>query len=94
MEVLVRKRRRVVLRRVRWMWIVVWGFAGRGMVSWRGWMVGGSSLFGGLVAMVGAVVWCFARRRVDGGGGKGSEGLLGARGAGGLKFGRAELGLG
>ncbi len=57
-EVLVRKRRRVVLRRVRWMWIVVCGFAGRGMESWRGWMVVGMSLFGVLVAMVGAVpVW-------------------------------------
>lgn len=61
------------------MWIVVCGFAGRGMESWRGWMVGEVPLFGVLVAMIGGVVWCFARSRVGGGGGgKGSEGLPGA----------------
>lgn len=55
-EVLVRKRRVVVLRRVRWMWIVVCGFAGSGRESWRGLRVGAVPLSVGLVAMVGAVV--------------------------------------
>ena len=85
-EVLVRKMRRVVLRRVRWMWIVVCGIAGRGMESWRGWMVVGMSLFGVLVAMFG----CFARCRVDGGGGPSAR----RKGADGLKFYRVELGFG
>jgi len=82
-EVLVRKMRRVVLRRVKWMWIVVCGFAGRGMESWRGWMVVGMSLFGVLVAMFG----CFG---VDGGGGPSAR----RKGADGLKFYRVELGFG
>lgn len=55
-EVLVRKRRRVVLRGVRWMWIVVWGFAGSGRESWSGLRVGAVPLSVGLEAMVGAVV--------------------------------------
>lgn len=49
---LVRKRRMVVVRMVRWMWIVVCGFAGTGIESWGGWTVGEISFSVVLEAMV------------------------------------------